>query len=129
MSYNILVVDDSETIRAVIARTLDIANVPVNILYEATNGREALDILNENWVDLVFADINMPEMNGVEMVEQMSKDGILQTVPVVIVSTEGSQTRIEELKAKGVQGYVRKPFTPEVIRKVVKYVLEERCVG
>lgn len=125
MNYNFLIVDDSETIRAVIKRTLHVTQVPVGKLYEAANGIEALDILHSNWIDLVFADINMPEMNGVEMIEHMSKDGILQTVPVIIVSTEGSQTRIESLRLKGVRGYIRKPFTPEIIRKVVCDVLGE----
>lgn len=124
MPYNILIVDDSDTIRAVIARTLDIANIPTNILYEARNGQEALDILNQNWIDLVLADINMPKMNGVEMIEKMAEDGILESIPVIIVSTEGSTTRIEQLRLKGVRGYVRKPFTPEIIRKVIGDVLE-----
>ena len=129
MAYNILVVDDSETIRAVIARTLDIAGVPVNVLYEAENGKEALDILNEHWIDITFADINMPVMNGIEMIERMSEEGLLRSVPVIIVSTEGSQTRIEELRSKGVQGYIRKPFTPEIIREVVNNVLGEAKIS
>jgi two-component system chemotaxis response regulator CheY len=58
-------------------------------------------------------------MTGIEMVEKMSADGLLKTIPVVIISTEGSATRIEELKAKGVSAYIRKPFTPELLRSVV----------
>ncbi len=123
MGYNILVVDDSATIRAVIGKTLGLAGVPVTQLYEAGNGREALEVLGAQWIDLVFADINMPEMNGIEMVERMSADGMLGTIPVVMVSTDGSRTRIEELLARGIRAYVRKPFTPEVIRKVVNEVL------
>lgn len=119
MSLNILVVDDSATVRAVIKKTLEIAEVPVSKLYQAENGKEALDILSESWIDLVFADINMPVMTGIEMVERMAADGLLKTIPVVIVSTEGSATRIEQLKAKGVSAYIRKPFTPELLRSVV----------
>lgn len=119
MSLNILVVDDSATVRAVIKKTLEIAEVPVSKLYQAENGKEALDILSESWIDLVFADINMPVMTGIEMVEKMAADGLLKTIPVVIVSTEGSATRIEQLKAKGVSAYIRKPFTPELLRSVV----------
>ncbi len=126
MAYNILLVDDSQTVRAVIRKTLDLAEVDVGQIYEAANGQEALDILNENWLDLVFADINMPVMTGIEMVDRMSKDGLLKTVPVVIVSTEGSSTRVEQLKAMGVSAYVRKPFTPEIIRAVVDEVLGGR---
>lgn len=123
MAYNILIVDDSETIRAVIAKTLRIAEIPVGQLWEAGNGKEALEILRANWIDLVFADINMPVMNGLEMIEQMEKEGLLETVPVCIVSTEGSRTRIEDLTAKGVKAYLRKPFTPEALKEMVEKVL------
>jgi len=129
MSYNILIVDDSRTTRMVISKTLNLSGVPINQLYEAENGRVALKILDENWIDLVLADINMPEMDGVEMVDQMAKDGLLKTIPVVIVSTEGSQTRIEEMRAKGVKAYVRKPFTPELIKNLVEDILGEKHVG
>ena len=126
MAFNVLVVDDSATIRAVIAKTLTMAEIPVNELYQASNGKEALDILDANWVDVVFADINMPVMDGLEMVDKMSEDGLLKTVPVIVVSTEGSTTRMEELKAKGVSAYVHKPFTPELIREVMDSVMEVR---
>ncbi len=119
MSLNILLVDDSETIRAVMEKTLHIAEIPVSNVYHAGNGREALDILAEEWVDLVFADINMPVMNGVEMIEKMCEDGLMKTIPVVVVSTEGSQTRIESLKNKGITAYIRKPFKPEDFRAIV----------
>ncbi len=128
MSYNILIVDDSRTTRMVISKTLNLSGVPINQLYEAENGKVALKILEENWIDLVLADINMPEMDGVEMVDHMAKDGLLKTIPVVIVSTEGSQTRIEEMRAKGVKAYVRKPFTPELIKNLVEDILGEKYV-
>lgn len=124
MSLNILVVDDSRTVRTVIAKTLDLAAIPVGELYQAENGEEALAILAENRVDLVLADINMPVMNGIEMVERMHADGLLKTIPVITVSTEGSATRIEDLKRKGVRAHIQKPFTPEMIREIVNEVLE-----
>ena len=119
MAINILVVDDSATVRAVIAKTLSLTGVEIGTLYEATNGKEALEVLAKNWIDLVFADLNMPVMTGVEMIDKMSADNMLKTIPVVIVSTDGSTTRIEELKAKGIRDFVRKPFTPEMIKKVL----------
>lgn len=122
MSLNILVVDDSETVRAVIAKTLRLAQVPIGKLIEATNGKEALDVLAEEWVDLVFVDINMPVMNGVELIERMATDGIMEKTPVIVVSTEGSKTRIDALREKGITGYVRKPFTPEEFGEVVSLV-------
>jgi len=119
MSFNILIVDDSETVRAIISKTIELAGVPVYELYEASNGKEALDILNDRWIDLVFADINMPVMNGIEMIDRMCENDLLKTVPVVIVSKEGSRTRIDVLKSKGIKEFLRKPFTPEQIRRVV----------
>ena len=91
--YNILIVDDSATIRAVIKKTLQIAEVPTAEVWEAANGQEALEVMRDEWVDIVFADINMPVMNGLVMVERMEEEGLLETVPVVIVSTEGSKQR------------------------------------
>jgi two-component system chemotaxis response regulator CheY len=123
MALNILIVDDSQIVRAVIAKSLDLANVPVRTLQQASNGVEALKILVSSPVDLVFVDINMPVMGGVEMVERMSRDDHLWAIPIVIVSTEGSATRIEQLKSKGARAYLRKPFKPEAIRAVVDEVM------
>ncbi len=129
MSYNILIVDDSRTIRSVIKKTLDIAGVPVGDLYEAENGKEALDLMNSNWIDLIFADINMPVMSGIEMVKKMSEDNILDKTPVIIVSTEGSKTRIDDLLELGVRAYLRKPINPEDLRNIVKEVMGDYNEG
>jgi len=129
MAYNILIVDDSTTIRAVIAKTLRIAEIPLGELSEAANGQEALEVLKNKWVDLVFLDINMPVMSGVEMIEHLEADGLLSTVPVIVVSTEGSSTRIEELSSKGVRAYMKKPFTPEALKQVVEEILEANHVS
>lgn len=118
MSVSVLVVDDSETVRAIIEKTLRMAEVPLTELYTAANGQEALEVLGQHWVDLVLTDINMPVMGGVELIERMNADESLRGIPVVVVSTEGSTTRIEELKTKGVRAYIRKPFTPERFREV-----------
>ena len=129
MAYNILIVDDSTTIRAVIAKTLRIAEIPLGELSEAANGQEALEVLKNKWVDLIFLDINMPVMSGVEMIEHLEADGLLSTVPVIVVSTEGSSTRIEELSSKGVRAYMKKPFTPEALKQVVEEILEANHVS
>ncbi len=123
MSFNILVVDDSETARAVIIKTLALAEIPIHEVYQASHGREALDLLEEKWIDLVFADINMPVMSGTEMVEKMWEDGLLRAIPVIIVSSLGSEPLIEQCLAKGVRAYVRKPFTPEQIRSLLVEIL------
>ena len=84
-------------------------------IHQAANGKEGLESLAENWVDLVFADINMPVMNGEEMIDQMKADPELSDLPTIVISTEGSATRIERLERKGVK-FIHKPFTPEIIR-------------
>lgn len=119
MAYTILVVDDSETIRNVLQRTLAMTKLPIDEVIQARNGKEALEIIKTRWVDIVFSDINMPEMDGITLFDKMQADAELREVPVVIVSTEGSATRIMELKKKGIKGYLRKPFTPEKIRDVI----------
>ena len=123
MSINVLVVDDSETVRAVIEKSMRMAGVPLKELYTAENGQQALELLQNNWIDLVLTDINMPVMSGVELIERMSEDEALKGIPVIVVSTEGSATRIEALKAKGVRAYLRKPFTPEKFRVVFDELL------
>jgi two-component system chemotaxis response regulator CheY len=129
MAYNILIVDDSKLMRQVIGKTIQISGVAVGSIYEAENGKEALEILSKNWIDIVFADINMPEMNGIEMVRSMAKSGILKTVPVVIVSTERNVAKIAELKEEGVKAFINKPFTPESIRNVICGILGSSDAG
>jgi len=123
MALNILIVDDSQTVRSVIAKTLRLAELPIGELLEASNGAEALELLGAHWVDLVFSDINMPVMGGMELIDRMRDDETHASTPVIVVSTEGSTTRIEELKAKNIDAYIRKPFSPEQLREVVDQVL------
>jgi len=123
MAYNILIVDDSQTMRAVLTKTICMAGVEIGTVFEAENGREALDVLEKEWVDLVFADINMPVMNGVEMVKAMQSLGYMESTPVVVISTEGSKTRLDALREMGVRGFLRKPVTPELFKSVVDGIL------
>ena len=123
MGYTVMIVDDSDTIRAMLVRTLGMTKLPFDDILTARNGVEALEQLREHWIDLVFTDLHMPRMGGFELLETMQSEPSLGEIPVVIVSTEGSSTRIEELKVKGIRGYVRKPFTPEGIRDVILDIL------
>ena len=123
MAFNILLVDDSATVRAVISKALKLAGVDINELYQAGNGQEALQVLEKEWVDLVFCDLSMPVMDGEELVTAMSENGMIESVPVVIVSSAGSEPRVARLKEKGVKDYIQKPFTPERIREVVDQVM------
>ncbi|MEI6211720.1 MAG: response regulator [bacterium] len=124
MAYNVLIVDDSAIVRAVVRKTLGLTGIALGEVLDACNGQEALAKLEKNWIDIVFADINMPVMTGIELVDRMIERNILKSSPVVIISTERSETRMAELRAKGVSAYLNKPFTPECLRDVIMQVLE-----
>ena len=122
MSLNILIVDDSGVVRTIITKILHLAGLPIGEVYEAGNGREGLEVLEKRWIDLVLADINMPVMDGEEMIEHMRANPDWADLPLVVISTEGSRTRIERLQQKGAK-FIHKPFTPETIREVVTEIL------
>jgi len=122
MAINVLIVDDSGVMRSMILKSMRLSGLQIGEVHEAANGREGLDTLNRHWVDLVVADINMPVMNGEEMIDQMRQHPELKDIPVVVVSTEGSKTRVVRLQNKGAK-FIHKPFTPEAIRDTVKALL------
>jgi two-component system chemotaxis response regulator CheY len=125
MAYNILIVDDSIPMRAVIKKIIKASGFDVGECFEASNGREALKVLNEKWLDLVLTDYNMPDMNGLELVEEMKRDETLMSMPVIMITTEGSKERVEEFMAKGIIGYIKKPFTPEKIKQKLIEIMGE----
>ncbi len=116
MSLNVLIVDDSAVMRAMIVKTLKLSGAPVGEVYQASNGEEGLRQLQDNWIDLALVDINMPVMDGEQMIDRMRERPETADVRVIVVSTEGSDTRVAALKAKGA-GFVHKPFTPETLRE------------
>lgn len=122
MSMNVLIVDDSGVMRAMILKTLRLSGLPLGEVYQASNGQEGLEKLEENWVDLVLVDINMPVMNGEEMIDRMMDNPALKDIAKLVVSTEGSQTRIARLEKKGAR-FIHKPFTPEIVRDTVQEML------
>ena len=119
MGLNILIVDDSSLTRKAIRRIIDMLELEMEQIFEAENGSEALKILDKTNIDLVLADLNMPEMNGIEMIYQMRGNEATKDIPVVLVTTESSTTRIEGLLANGAKAYLHKPFTPEELKEVV----------
>lgn len=125
MAYNVLVVDDSLPMRSVIKKTVKASGFKVGRFFDASNGKEALHILGEEWLDLVLTDYNMPDMNGLELLTRMKKDEILKSIPVVVITTEGSQQRLNEFLEMGAAAYVRKPFTPEEIRTKLNAIMGE----
>lgn len=125
MAYNILIVDDSFPMRAVIKKVIKASGFDVGEFYEAENGKNALNVLNDEWVDLIISDYNMPVMNGLEMLELIKKNDMFSSIPVVMVTTEGSQQRIEEFFKKGAADYIKKPFTPEQIKSKLVMIMGE----
>jgi len=119
MPLNVLIVDDSSVMRAMIIKTIRMSGLDLGEVYQAGNGKEGLDAARENWVDLVVADINMPVMNGEEMIDRMKADPELSALPTIVISTEGSATRIQRLEKKGVT-FIHKPFAPEIIRDAIQ---------
>jgi len=117
---NILIVDDSATMRKIILRTIRQSGYAVDDVLEAGNGKEALEVVKNNKVDLILTDINMPEMDGLELIEALRASPETQNMPILVISTEGAEDIIEKAKTLGVKGFVRKPFTPEKIGEALK---------
>ena len=122
MSHTILIVDDSATTRAMIKRTIRMAEIPVAQLHEASNGKAALDLLATAPVDLILLDLNMPEMNGFELTRRLRADERTCRIPVIIVSASPDAEKFAGLER--VDGYLSKPFTPEAVREVIARALE-----
>lgn len=114
---DILIVDDSAGIRKILQRVIRQAEVPLGAVHEAGDGVEALELLKTHTVGLILSDINMPNMNGLELLSQIKANDALKNVPVVMVSTEGSQAKVLEAVQLGAAGYVRKPFNAEQIKE------------
>ncbi len=116
MGYNLLIVDDSPAMRQVIQKIIRISGTDVAGYQEASHGQEALEILGNNWIDLVITDLYMPVMDGFELLRRMRSDALFSEIPVLVVSTESRESKLEELYAMGVSGFIHKPFRPEEIR-------------
>jgi two-component system, chemotaxis family, chemotaxis protein CheY len=123
MALNFMIVDDSPVMRAFIRKVIDATGLDVGEVCEAADGGEALALLQDHWMDLILADINMPNMNGEEFVRRLESDEVLRTIPVLIVSTDSSDVRVRQMLALGAKGYVTKPFPPEVLRDEVEKIL------
>lgn len=116
MAINILVVDDSAVMRSMIKKTILNSGVEVAKIYEAGNGQEGLDVLANEWLDILFIDVNMPVMDGMEMLERVRNNPEYVDLPILIVSTESNPERIQIIQKMNA-GFVHKPFTPEVLRE------------
>jgi two-component system chemotaxis response regulator CheY len=123
MPLTILVVDDSATTRAVIRRIISMCGLDAPLVIEAPDGGAGLDAARKSNPDLILADLQMPVLNGVEMVKRLLADPATKSIPVVIVSAEPSRDTIAQLRDIGARGHVTKPFTPERLRTVITEIL------
>jgi two-component system, chemotaxis family, chemotaxis protein CheY len=121
-----LIVDDSSVMRKIVERSLRQAGIDLEKVVEAGNGAEALGVLAENPVDLILCDINMPVMDGLEFVKQVGSVESAKGVPVVMITTEGSESHVVQALSAGARGYIRKPFTPDQVKEHVLPVLEKK---
>jgi len=123
MELHVLIVDDSPAMRNFIRRVLDLSGLEVGLCLEASNGEEALRLLEDNWVDAVLTDINMPQMDGEALLRRMSEHAVLNLIPVLVVSTDRTEGRIQKMLTLGAKGYVTKPFAPETLREELENTL------
>ena len=114
---DVLIVDDSAAIRKILQRVLRQTEIPIGTVYEAGDGVEALETLRQQSIGLVLSDINMPNMDGLEFLTKMRAEQVWHSIPVLMVSTEGTQAKVLEAVERGASGYVRKPFTAEQIKE------------
>jgi len=121
-----LIVDDSSVMRKIVERSLRQAGIDLAEVREAGNGAEALGVVNSNPVDLILCDINMPVMDGIEFLRQLQGVEKAKGVPVVMITTEGSESHVVQALSIGARGYIRKPFTPEQVKEHVVPLLEEK---
>jgi two-component system chemotaxis response regulator CheY len=118
-----LIVDDSSVMRKIVERSLRQAGLDLSEVFEASNGAEALAVVTEKHVDLILSDINMPVMDGLEFVRQLQGVPQAKGIPVVMITTEGSESNVVQALSLGAKGYIRKPFTPDQVKEHVIPVL------
>jgi len=124
MESDILVVDDSAAIRKILQRVLRQTGMSIRTIHEAGDGQEALEALKNNRIDLVLTDINMPKMDGLQFLAAMKSMAHCRNIPVVMITTEGGETKVAEAVRLGASGYVRKPFTADQIKEKLAGFLE-----
>ena len=112
MARNGLIVDDSNVMRKIVMRNLRNTGVAFDKIFEASDGLEALKVLEQNEINVIFSDVNMPNMGGLEMLKEIEKKYDITKIKVIMVTTDGAEETIKEAMDHGAQGYIKKPFTP-----------------
>jgi two-component system chemotaxis response regulator CheY len=126
-SIRALIVDDSSVVRKIVERSLRQAGINLTQVLEAGNGADALALLKVSQVDLILCDINMPIMDGLEFVKQLAGVESAKGVPVVMITTEGSESHVIKALSYGARGYIRKPFTADQVKEHVLPVLARKA--
>jgi two-component system, chemotaxis family, chemotaxis protein CheY len=124
MDSDILVVDDSAAIRKILQRVLRQTGMSIGAIHEAGDGQQALDVLKERPVRMILTDINMPKMDGLQFLAAVKAVPEWSAIPVVMITTEGGESKVGEAVRLGAAGYVRKPFTADQIKEKLAGVLE-----
>ncbi|MFP5206012.1 MAG: response regulator [Acidobacteriota bacterium] len=119
----VLIVDDSSVMRKIIERALRQAGIEQLEVHEAASGNEALAFLSEAQVDLILSDINMPSMDGLELLRQLRARQAAPGVPVVMITTESSEQHVMQAIEAGAKGFLRKPFTVDEVKERVLRLL------
>jgi len=117
MALDVLIVDDSAAIRKILQRVLMQTEMTFGEIQEAADGLEAIEKLKQRQFNLVLSEINMPNMDGIQLLGQMRANAQWSNIPVVMITTEGSQAKVLEAVDLGARGYVRKPFTADQIKE------------
>ena len=123
MDSDVLVVDDSAAIRKILQRVLRQTGMAIGNIFEAGDGQEALQVLQGQKISLVMTDINMPKMDGIQLLAAMKDTADWRPIPVIMVTTEGGEARVGEAVRLGAAGYVRKPFTADQIKEKLVGIL------
>jgi two-component system chemotaxis response regulator CheY len=116
MAYRVLITDDSPAMRGFVRRVIELSGFALDACFEASNGEEALEVLRREWVDAILTDINMPVVDGEELIRRLAADDVLRSIPAIVISTDATPHRVSRLISLGARGYVTKPFLPETLR-------------
>jgi two-component system, chemotaxis family, chemotaxis protein CheY len=117
MNVDVMIVDDSAAIRKILKRMLDGAGITLGNVVEAADGAEALEKLKQQPINLILSDINMPNMDGIQLLTELKSKAEYKHIPVIMITTEGGEAKVMEAVQLGASGYVRKPFTSAQIKE------------
>jgi two-component system chemotaxis response regulator CheY len=123
LSYRILIVDDSPAMQGIIARVIHLCGLAVDKVLKASNGSAALSVLENHPVDLIVTDINMPQSSGEDLVRHLARHERLRSIPVIVVSTDSTDSRVKQMMGLGAKAYLPKPFTAEQLKSTIEQVL------